>query len=360
MTDQRLERLRQKLREENLPAVLVQNPLNVGYLSGFTGSTAVLLVTPDRQVFITDSRYAVQSARECEGWELALTGGSGTYPDKIAEQIQALGLRQMAVEADFVTVAGLEGLQKKLEGVELKPSAELVTPLRRVKDAEEIRILRAACEIADRAFQYALTLLRPGVSERDVALDLDYWMAKNGADREGFETIVVSGPNSALPHGRPSGKPLERGDFVTLDFGVRVSGYTSDITRTVVLGPASEKQREVYQVVLEAEQAAVAALRPGVEGKAVDQIARDHITAKGYGQYFGHGLGHGIGRHVHDHPCLAQTSTLTLEAGIVTTVEPGIYIEGWGGVRIEDDVLVTDSGPEVLTHAPRELIELDV
>ena len=356
--EERVRRLRDRMAAEKVPAMLVQNPLNVGYLSGFTGSTAVLIVTPERRVFITDSRYAIQAARECSGWELAIIQSSAGYSAKIAEQIKALDLTAIAVEADHLTLAGLEGLQKKLEGVELKPTAEIVTPLRQIKDASELRVMREACAIADRAFEFALTLLRPGVSERDVMLDLNYWIARNGADREGFDTIVLSGARTSLPHGHPSEKRLERGDLITMDFGARLDGYTSDITRTVVLGSATERQREVYGVVLEANRAGIAAMRPGAEGKAVDSAARDLITARGYGEHFGHGLGHGLGRHVHDHVALGQTSELTLAAGMVITVEPGIYIEGWGGIRIEDDVLVTETGREVLTHAPKELIEL--
>lgn len=355
----RLWRLRERMAAENVPAILVQNPLNVGYLSGFTGSTAVLLVTPDRSVFITDSRYVIQAGRECAGWELVSTNGSGTYGEKIGEQVKALGLGQVALEAEFVTLAGRDSLAEKLDGVELKPVEGLVTTLRQVKDEEEVRTLREACGIADRAFNYILTQIRPGVTEKDIALDLNYWMLRHGADSEGFETIVVSGPRSALPHGRPSDKKIEAGDLVTLDFGARVRGYTSDITRTVVVGEATARQREVYQVVLGANRAAAAAIGPGVEGKAVDTVARDYIKAAGLGDYFGHGLGHGLGRHVHDHPAFGQTSTVTLQAGMVTTVEPGVYIEGWGGIRVEDDVLVTETGAEVLTHANRELIELE-
>lgn len=324
----RLRRLRERMAAENVPAILVQNPLNVGYLSGFSGSTAVLLVTPERAVFITDSRYKVQAARECAGWELTSTNGSGSYGDKIAEQVKSLGLGQVALEAEFVTLAGRDSLAEKLEGVELKPVEGLVSTLRQIKDEEEIRILREACGIADRAFNYLLTRIKPGVTEKDLALDLDFWMMRHGADSEGFETIVVSGDRTALPHGKPSGKEVEAGDFVTLDFGARVRGYTSDLTRTVFVGEATARQREVYNVVLGANLAAVAAIGPGVAGKDVDQVARDYINGAGLGDYFGHGLGHGLGRHVHDHVCLAQTSTVTLQPGMVTTVEPGVYIEG--------------------------------
>jgi Xaa-Pro aminopeptidase len=356
----RVERLREKMAAESLPAMLIQNPLNVGYLSGFTGSTAHLLVSPCRAIFITDSRYAIQAAKEAPGWEMVVTTSSAGYTDTLVEQIRALEVSPIGLEAEYVTLAGRDALAAKLEGVELKGVEALVSNLRRVKDAEELAILREACGIADRAFNYILTQVRPGVTERELALDLNLWMMRHGAEKEGFETIVVSGERSALPHGKPSDKPIQAGDFVTFDFGARVRGYTSDLTRTVVVGEATARQREVYDVVLRANQAGIAALAPGVAGKTVDSAARDLIGAAGLGQYFGHGLGHGLGRHVHDHQCLGQTIEITLEPGMVTTIEPGVYIEGWGGVRIEDDVLITESGPEALTHAPKALIELPV
>jgi Xaa-Pro aminopeptidase len=354
----RLARLRQRMATEGVGAALIWNPVNVGYVSGFTGSTAALLVTAERAVFITDSRYAVQAGQECEGFELQVTPSSGTYAEKIAEQIKELGVPQVAFEAEWVTVGALEGLAKKLEGVELKPVSELAAALRRVKDAEEIRRIRAACELADRAFDHILTFLRPGISERDVAIELEYWMKKQGAEKEAFDTIVASGHRSAMPHGRASEKRLETGDFITMDFGARLESYNSDLTRTVVLGHANDKQREVYSVVLDANRSAIAAIRPGLEGKAVDEVARQLITQRGYGQNFGHGLGHGLGLLVHDHLAYSTTSTVKLEAGMVTTIEPGVYIDGWGGVRVEDDVLITEVGCEVLTRAPKELIEV--
>ncbi|MGI8969099.1 MAG: M24 family metallopeptidase, partial [Dehalococcoidia bacterium] len=244
--------------------------------------------------------------------------------------------------------------------IELRPTEEIVETLRRVKDEGEIDLTRAACGIVDCAFEFIVTLVRPGVSERELATELEYFMKKAGSEKEAFDTIVASGARSALPHGRASEKLLEAGDFITFDFGARVGGYHSDITRTVVLGTASERQREIYQVVLDAQQAALAALRPGMTGKEADQVARDLIAAHGYGEQFGHGLGHSLGRHVHDGGGLSQRVEMTLEAGMVLTVEPGVYLENWGGVRIEDDVVLRDNGAEILTHAPKELIEVNV
>jgi Xaa-Pro aminopeptidase len=354
----RISRFQAALQAQDLPAALIQSPLNVAYLSGFTGSTAVVLATPTRAAFITDCRYAAQAQQECPGFEHAVTQPGGGYADSISGLVQAFGLSRVAIEADHVTLAQREGLAEKLPEVDLLPVKDLVSPLRRVKDAEELRRIRAACGLVDAAFDWLVAYLRPGLAEREVAIELEYWLKKAGSEKEAFDTIVASGHRSAMPHGRASGKLLERGDFVTIDFGARVEGYHSDLTRTFVLGPATEKQREVYEVVLAANRTGVAAVRAGVEGKAVDAAARAVIDAAGYGAHFGHGLGHGLGLHVHDHPAFGLTSTVTLEAGMVATIEPGVYLDGWGGVRIEDDVLVTEEGCEVLTHAPRELLEL--
>lgn len=356
----RIERFRSRLSGLNLNAALVLDPLNVGYLSGFTGSNGAVLVTPERAVFITDGRYTTQAKRECAGFEIAIAPSSGAFTDAIAERAKDLGAPELAVESDYVTVARLAELQDKLKETRFKPVGSLASPLRQVKDAGEIAAIREACGIADRAFEYLLTLLRPGVTERELAADLEHWMKRHGSEKEAFETIIVSGANSALPHGRPSDKPLEVGDFVTFDFGARVRRYPSDLTRTVVLGAATDKQREVYQVVLDAQIAAIAAIRPGADGKGIDSVARDLITARGYGEQFSHGLGHGLGLHIHDHVALSQRAEVKLEAGMVITVEPGVYLEGWGGVRIEDDILLTEDGHEVLTHAPKELIEVRV
>jgi Xaa-Pro aminopeptidase len=360
----RVDRLRARLAEQNLSAALIHNPLNVGYLSGFSGSTAVLAITPAEAVFITDSRYAAQAREQCPGFTHAVTPSSGGYGEAVAAEVQRLGAQEWATEGDFLTVCQHEGLTKslgeKVPGLALKPVADLVGMLRRVKDAEEIAATRAACAMADRTFAHVLTLLKPGIAEREIAAEMEFFMKREGSEGESFETIVASGHRSAMPHGRASEKLLAEGDFITFDFGGKIGGYCSDLTRTVVLGKATERQREVYGVVLEAQLAALAAIRAGMEGKAVDSVARDLITARGFGENFGHGLGHGLGRHVHDHPGLSQKSDLVLAPGMILTVEPGVYLDGWGGVRIEDDVVVTETGCEILTAAPKALIEVPV
>jgi Xaa-Pro aminopeptidase len=358
MPQSRLSRLRAVLEELQLPALLVTQMENVGYLSGFTGSSAGFILTTNQAILITDSRYVAQAQRECPEFTVTQSGPTQSLTDSIAAEIRRLSLPSVGLEAASVTIQQFDALKKELGGVELKPTTGVVETMRLVKDEEEIDRIRTACGIADRAFEFILDQIRPGISERSVAAELEYCMRKLGSEREAFDTIVASGARSALPHGRASDKLLEIGDFITFDFGARVGGYHSDLTRTVVLGTASERQREVYQTVLAGQQAALAALRPGMTGKEADQVARDVIAARGFGNEFGHGLGHGLGRQVHDGGGLSQRIDLTLASGMVMTVEPGVYIEGWGGVRIEDDVVLRESGVEVLTHAPKDLIEV--
>lgn len=358
MSEPRLLRLRARLAGLECPAALIQNPESVRYLTGFSGSSAVLAVTGDRALFLTDSRYRTQAREECAGVEFRLIASSAGYADATAELVRELGSQVVGFEADFLTVSGLRELQEKAPGITLRPLDNLVLPLRRIKDPEELRRIEAACAIADRAFARLLPQVRAGAVERELAAELEYLMKREGAEREAFETIVASGVRSALPHGRATGKRLEAGDLVTFDFGARLEGYCSDITRTVVVGRATDRQREVYGVVREALAAATAAIRAGADARTVDAVARDLIAARGFGAHFGHGLGHGLGRAVHDHPGFSPRAELTLEAGMVLTVEPGIYIEGWGGVRIEDDVVVTADGCRVLTGTERELMEL--
>jgi Xaa-Pro aminopeptidase len=348
--------LREEMRKREIGALLLTDPINVGYVTGFTGSTAAVIVTEGAGVFVADSRYALQAEQECPAFTVRKCGP--VPAETIAEVLKELGITRLHFEAATVTVAQKRKLEEKLEGVTLEPSEEVVETLRQVKDAGEIALIREAAALADRGFDYLLTITKPGVRERDIAIELEYWLEKHGSEREAFDIIVASGVRSAMPHGRASSKVLEAGDFVTFDFGAARGGYFSDLTRTIVLGRASDRQREIYGIVREAEEMALRTIRAGLEGKAVDAAVRDFITAHGFGENFGHGLGHGLGRKVHDHPGMSQRSETVLAAKMVLTVEPGIYIDGWGGVRIEDDVVVTDDGCEVLTRAPKDLIEL--
>jgi Xaa-Pro aminopeptidase len=352
----RLVRLREEMAKREIGALMLTAAINVGWASGFTGSTAAALITAADALFVTDSRYSLQAERECPDFTVRRCGP--VLIETVAEVAKAAGITTLHFEANSVTVAQYEKWKEALQPIELAPAYEVVETLRQVKDAEEIARIRAAAAISDLAFDHVLNLIHPGVPERDLALELEYFMRKHGSEREPFETIVASGARSAMPHGRASDKRLEVGDFVTFDFGACHGGYFSDLTRTVVLGKASDRQREIYGIVQEAQEAVLRAIRAGQSGKDVDAVARDLITARGFGEHFGHGTGHSLGRAVHDGGGLSVRSETILAPGMVMTVEPGIYLDGWGGVRIEDDVVVTENGCEILTHAPKQLIEL--
>jgi Xaa-Pro aminopeptidase len=355
MASSRLAKLRDSLQARRIDAGLVTDIHNIFYLSGFTGSTAALIVTPDRCYVLVDPRYTLQAERECTNIEIV------GYRDKhlldaAAQAINHIKPDTVGIEADNLTLADWRRLRGKVErATRIRSTSGLVQGLRRVKDRDEITLIKAACAIADEVFAALIKRIKAGMTEKEVALLVDCEVRSRGGDMPAFETIAACGPNSACPHAQPTNAVLKPGQFLKIDYGSRRAGYNSDITRTVCIGEPDAKQREVYSVVLEAQLRAIEAIRPGRTGKEIDAIARDVIAAKGFGDHFGHGLGHALGIEVHDGPGLSQNSNLVLEPGNVLTVEPGIYIEGWGGVRIEDDVVVTDTGVEVLTHATKEL-----
>ena len=357
----RLARVRRALAEKEIDALLLTDIDNVGYVSGFTGSTAYALVTPDEAVFLTDSRYTLRARQECPQFTLAQAAGSGGYPEALTQIFsERPHLKKLGFEAQRVTVAQWEQLKKDSPaGLEWVATDGLIEALRMIKDADEVAAIQNAIAIAEGAWETVKPLLRPGLRERDFALELDFAMRRAGADGSAFETIVASGALGAHPHHSAGDRPLSPGDLVTVDWGASVGGYVSDITRTVGLAPITEQQRALHALVLEAQRRAIAAVRPGRTGKEIDAVARDFLTERGYGEQFGHSLGHSIGRKVHDGPALSvRSEKVILEPGMVVTVEPGVYIENWGGIRIEEDVLVTEGGHEVLTHLPNELEEL--
>jgi Xaa-Pro aminopeptidase len=351
-----LSRLTAALAQSDVPALLVSDNVNVGWLTGFTGSFGAAVVTPTGGVFVTDSRYTLQAGQEVQGLEVRSFSNPKKFTDVLGEVVRDLGVKRLAFEPS-VTYATWNDWKSALPDVEWVPNGELLKPLRMVKSADEVAKVREACKLADACVAHVVRMLQPGVAEYDIGLDIEFFLRRNGAE-VGFSPIVASGPNSARPHARPTDRKLESGDFVTLDLGARLDGYCSDITRTFVIGKASDRHREVYDQVLKAEQSCVQALKPGVPCKDVDALARTILDEKGLAKHFGHGLGHGLGRAVHDLGSLSPSSSDTVTAGQVWTVEPGVYIEGFGGVRIEDDVHVTPDGPETLTASPRELIEL--
>ena len=339
-------------------ALLLTDTGNIGYVSGFTGSTAQVLITPDEALFITDSRYTLRAMAECQGFRIVETpSGSGGYGEALQNVLKERPqVRRLGFEAGHVTVSQWETFRKLTPDVEWVGTTDIVGTLRLVKDAGEVDTIRRAIAVAEAAFESVKPLLRSGTREQDFAIELEFAMRRGGAEGVAFDTIVASGALGAHPHHHAGPRPLALGDFVTIDWGATVDGYHSDITRTYAIGRVSEKQQEVYGVVLEAQQRAIAAIRPGKTGKEIDAVARDFITERGYGEAFGHGLGHSLGRSVHDGPGFsARAETLILQPGMVLTVEPGIYLENWGGVRVEEDILVTENGCEILTHLPNAL-----
>lgn len=340
------------MRAANLDAFLVTDISNIRYLSCFTGSFAVVLVTKDTAFLLTDFRYAEQVGNECPDVELCLMHYA-TRNESIRSLVEKSGAEKVGFEPNSMTYEEWASLEALLPG-KLVPGNNPLGRLRMVKDEGEIAATREAARLADLAYAHVRPMLKPGVTEREIALEIDFSMRRNGAEKEAFDTIVISGARSALPHGKPTNRRLEEGDLVLMDFGAKFAGYHSDITRTVCVGEPNDRQLEMYNTVLDAQSAAIEAIRPGVMGRDVDAVARKIIEDRGFGE-LGHQLGHGLGLEVHDGRPFAKDGEAVLESGMILTVEPGIYVTGWGGIRVEDDVLVTDSGVEILTHSPREI-----
>lgn len=359
MSQNRLEKLRAVLAERGLDAVVIQKPENRAYLSGFTGSAGLLLISATQSLLITDFRYIEQATAQAPAFTIVQTDKSTTLQAVLAQQVAAAGLTQVGIEGDYVTVDQHQGYQSDLAGCELHSITGLVEELRMIKDEAELAIMRRAAAIADEAFAQILPLIKPGVVERDLAIELEYRMKKLGAEGLAFDIIVASGVRSSLPHGRASDKVIESGDLVTFDFGALYQGYCSDMTRTVMVGEPTAEQRKIYEVVLEAQKRGVAACRAGLTGKELDDVCRSYIQEQGYGEAFGHGTGHGVGRFIHEGPKVSVRGEQDLlKPGMIVTIEPGIYLAGWGGVRIEDMVLVTESGCESFSKSPKELLVL--
>jgi Xaa-Pro aminopeptidase len=355
--------LRDHLRAQDLDALLVVDLLNVRYLTGFTGSNAALLVHADDDgsetgtVLCTDGRYLTQSGEQVPDLERLIDRPSAEALAELAGRDPAF-YRATGFESQHVTVDGLDELAGRAGGVELRRAPGLVERLRMIKDEQEIDALRAACAAADAALADLLAAggLRAGRTELEVARDLETRMREHGAAGPSFETIVAAGANSAVPHHRPTAAVLTTGDFVKLDFGALVDGYHSDMTRTLVLGPPADWQRDTYALVAAAQAAGRAALAIGTDVAEVDDAARSVIEVAGQGEWFLHGLGHGVGLQIHEAPTLSATGTGRLLGGMAVTVEPGVYLEGRGGVRIEDTLVVRDDAPELLTLTTKELV----
>jgi Xaa-Pro aminopeptidase len=349
----RIERLRRLLRREKLDGLVVVNLPNIRYLCGYTGSNGLMLVTRRDAWFYTDFRYQEQVRTEVKGCrKRVLTRDLVSHPPP--EWQRPLG--RLGVEENHVTLSRFAQFRKRFRKARLVKTRDLVLELRRTKEPGEVAMIADAQRVTDRVFKDVLSMVKPGVRERDLALEIEFQFRRHG--EVAFDSIVASGPNAAKPHAGFSDRKLKKGDALTFDIGCRLHGYCSDMTRTVFVGKAPDELRRVYEIVHEAQRRALDTIKPGITAKAADAAARDYITKQGFGRQFGHSLGHGVGIEVHEMPTLAATSKEKLVPGDVVTVEPGIYLPGTGGVRIEDMVYITRTGYTNLTRSPKRLIEL--
>lgn|SRR5699024_1475598 len=346
----KFDKVQQLLEREKLDALLVMSSYNRRYLSNFTGTSGALVITPERRYLISDFRYKAQGAEQAEAFEFVLQQGS--LLDFITSFMESKNIKRIGFEGEHVNYNTYSKIKDDFEVVPLTGEVEKI---RLIKTEEEVDLIQKACEIADQAYEYILTYVKEGMTEMEVKNELEAHMTKLGASGPSFDTIVASGHRGALPHGVASDKVIESGDMVTLDFGAYYKGYASDITRTFGVGSVSPEMEEIYNVVLEAQLKSLEEIKAGMTGSEADAVARDVIKSYGYGENFGHSLGHGFGLEVHELPGLAQKSTMTLEPGMCVTVEPGIYVDGLGGVRIEDDTIVTETGLKKLTHSSKKL-----
>lgn len=352
----RRSRLIAAIKKAQLDLLIVSHPPNVTYLTGFTGDASCLLIGPKRTLMVSDSRFQTQLADECPGLETEIRTAKTQSADFLAAILKKLGFSRIGFESSYTTVATHTDLVEKNTGVELIPSAGLVEELRQVKDSEEIAAIREAIYLAERGYSVLRAMLLPEMTEREAAHELEHAMRRFGALRAAFEPIIGVGPQSALPHYRAGLRQLGESPFVLIDWGaVEPGGYHSDLTRVFATSKIPPKLDKLHRVVMNARQAALDNIRPGVACQQVDAAARKVIEDAGFGKYFGHGLGHGIGLEIHESSRFSPLSKDTLQPGMVLTVEPGIYLPGFGGVRLEDDVLVTRDGYEVLSSVPLEL-----
>jgi Xaa-Pro aminopeptidase len=353
----RIKKLQKMLPEENLDFLLVTFLPHVRYLSGYSGTNGMILLSLKSSLFLTDFRYKGQAKEQVRN--MKVTTVERDLFSSLSDVPLLKGKRiKLGLEADHVSCQVYRRLKSLLPDCLLVPTERIVETLTVKKDSGEIEKIRKAVRITDRAFSEILGYIKPGVKELDIAAELEYKMKRHGSSSPYFQTIVASGRRAALPHGVATGKRIKKGELVTMDFGAVLDGYTADMTRTVVVGKASKKQKQVYDLVLRAQKHAISKAKSGMKACDLDKAARSVIKRAGYGKYFGHGLGHGIGLLVHDNPAVNPTNQLRLEPGMVITIEPGVYIPNWGGVRIEDNILITQRGCQNLTRSPKGLIEL--
>lgn len=348
-------KLKKFLADKDYAALIVSEE-NRRYFTSFPSSAGFLIVTAEKAVFLTDSRYIEAAENQCKDCDAVLLFKN--IKDSIVPVVESLGIKKLAVESGRLTLSDLAMFSSQIS-VEFETDNSLenaINDIRIIKNRDEIDLVIKAQRIAERAFEHIIRFIKVGMTEREISLELDYFMLRNGADALSFETIAVSGENSSMPHGVPGLRKIQNGDFITMDYGAVVQGYHSDMTRTIAVGSVTDEQKKVYQTVLDAQTAAFAAMKPGVLCSDVDKAGRDIIKQAGYGDYFGHGLGHGVGVEIHEEPRLSPFGTKVLKSGFLVTNEPGIYLPGKFGVRIEDMAFITDDGYENLTDCEKELI----
>jgi len=357
---QRLRKLKSKIKALGVSALLVTNIKNVCYLTGFTGSAGFLFVTDKTEILLSDSRYSSQLQDQCPGLAVDIRDAGSTILDSVERVSSQSKFSSVAYESESLTKAEFDRLVSKLTGTELVASDQLVESLRAIKDKTEIATIRKSIKVNQRAFEVIRSQLTPDQTELQIAHNLEHQMRAFGAKACAFDPIVGVGARSALPHGRPSEKRIGESPFVLIDWGAEVDQYMSDLTRMLITSKIPAKFRKIYEIVLKAQLAAIKIIRPGVSCKTVDAAARKVIEASGFGPQFGHGLGHGFGLEIHEKPFISPIQDGKLEVGMVVTVEPGIYLPEFGGVRIEDDILVTPDGHEVLSNLPKQIDECTV
>jgi Xaa-Pro aminopeptidase len=355
MISNRVARVRGEITKKGLDALIVSSLFNIRYLTGFTGSNALLIITQKSSVFLSDIRYTLQAKQEVKDCRRIIITKIGLYEEATKRNLLDSS-KKVGFESQQVTYAQYRTLRKLFPSTSFFSTSDVVEEIMLVKDEHEVEMIRRAVKISDQVFHEILKDIGSGVSELEVAAKISYLHKTFGAERDAFEAIVASGERSALPHARASEKKIKAGELVTLDFGCVVGGYNSDITRTVAVGKASLGAKRMYDVVREAQQEAIDSAKGGIWAKDLDAVARKQIERRGFGKYFNHSLGHGLGLHVHERPKVSARSKEKLRAGSVITIEPGVYIPEFGGVRIEDDVLLTENGCVVLNEATKEFI----
>jgi len=353
----RLEKIKSEFPELKIDSFLIKNLPNIRYVSGFSGSAAALLITKDKDHFISDFRYKSQSAKEVyKNFEILIYVQNSML--FLKDMIKMHDLKSIGFESNFLTFNDAENLRKEFIEVDFVPVDSLIENIVICKNENEIELTKKAVEITDRAFSELLNIIKPGMTEREVSAQISYLQKMYGADGDSFDAIVASGERSAFPHARPTDKKIRTGELLKLDFGCTVEGMKSDMTRTIAIGNIPDECKKIYAIVKEAQQRALDNVKAGINTKVLDASARDYIKEKGYGNNFGHGLGHGLGYDIHEKPSVNERSDYNLEVNNIITIEPGIYVEGLGGVRIEDDVIVKENGCEILNKSSKEMIVL--